>query len=103
MAKMLIVSPEFNCSNEVLTIVAMLSGQFFTVCRSMRHCVLIDHTLLVPNVWLRPPNQRKEADQAKALMTIADGDHLTLMNVYNSYQNSTSARFCRRYRSSSPL
>ena len=26
MAKMLIVSPEFNCSNEILTIVAMLSG-----------------------------------------------------------------------------
>lgn len=27
MAKMLIVSPEFNCSNEILTIVAMLSGK----------------------------------------------------------------------------
>ena len=26
MTKMLIVSPEFNCSNEILTIVAMLSG-----------------------------------------------------------------------------
>lgn len=26
MAKMLIVSPEFKCSNEILTIVAMLSG-----------------------------------------------------------------------------
>ena len=28
MAKMLIASPEFNCSNEILTIVAMLSGTF---------------------------------------------------------------------------
>ena len=27
MSKMLIVSPEFNCSNEILTIVAMLSGK----------------------------------------------------------------------------
>jgi hypothetical protein len=26
---MLIVSPEFNCSQEILTIVAMLSGTFF--------------------------------------------------------------------------
>ncbi|KAH9939678.1 P-loop containing nucleoside triphosphate hydrolase protein [Epithele typhae] len=67
MAKMLIVSPEFNCSNEMLTIVAMLS---------------------VPNVWLRPPNQRKEADAAKGMLTIPDGDHLTLMNVYNSYMNN---------------
>ncbi|KAI1789322.1 P-loop containing nucleoside triphosphate hydrolase protein [Ganoderma leucocontextum] len=67
MAKMLIISPEFNCSHEILTIVAMLS---------------------VPNVWLRPPNMRKEADAAKALLTIPDGDHLTLMNVYNSYVNN---------------
>ncbi|EIW52885.1 pre-mRNA-splicing factor ATP-dependent RNA helicase PRP43 [Trametes versicolor FP-101664 SS1] len=67
MGKMLIASPEFNCSNEVLTIVAMLS---------------------VPNVWLRPPNQRKEADAAKALLTVPDGDHLTMMNVYNHYVNN---------------
>lgn len=28
LAKMLIVSPEFKCSNEILSIAAMLSGQF---------------------------------------------------------------------------
>ncbi|CAE6447767.1 unnamed protein product [Rhizoctonia solani] len=67
LAKMLIVSPEFRCSNEILTIVAMLS---------------------VPNVWLRPNNQRKEADAAKALLTVPDGDHLTLLNVYNNYFNN---------------
>ncbi|KAJ8487082.1 hypothetical protein ONZ51_g4424 [Trametes cubensis] len=67
MAKMLISSPEFRCSNEILTIVAMLS---------------------VPNVWLRPPNQRKKADAAKAMLTLPGGDHLTLMNVYNSYVNN---------------
>ncbi|KZT67534.1 P-loop containing nucleoside triphosphate hydrolase protein [Daedalea quercina L-15889] len=71
MAKMLIVSPEFNCSNEILTIVAMLS---------------------VPNIWLRPPNQRREADAAKALLTVPDGDHLTLMNVYNNYQQNSHDR-----------
>ncbi|KAF7322898.1 p-loop containing nucleoside triphosphate hydrolase protein [Mycena chlorophos] len=67
MAKMLIVSPEFKCSNEILTIAAMLS---------------------VPNVWLRPNNQRREADAAKALLTVPDGDHLTLLNVYNEYINN---------------
>ncbi|KZT01300.1 P-loop containing nucleoside triphosphate hydrolase protein [Laetiporus sulphureus 93-53] len=71
MAKMLIVSPEFNCSNEILTIVAMLS---------------------VPNVWLRPPNQRREADAAKALLTVPDGDHLTLLNVYNNYVQNAHDR-----------
>jgi len=44
--------------------------------------------LSVPNVWLRPNNQRKEADQAKALLTIPDGDHLTLLNVYNSWMQN---------------
>ncbi|KAI0804491.1 P-loop containing nucleoside triphosphate hydrolase protein [Irpex lacteus] len=67
LAKMLIVSPKFSCSNAILTIVAMLS---------------------VPNVWVRPNNQRNEADAAKNLMTIPDGDHLTLMNVYNKYQHN---------------
>ncbi|KAH9942613.1 P-loop containing nucleoside triphosphate hydrolase protein [Amylocystis lapponica] len=71
MSAMLIVSPEFKCSNEILTIVAMLS---------------------VPSIWLRPPSQRKEADTAKALLTIPDGDHLTLMNVYNSYQQNKHDR-----------
>ena len=44
--------------------------------------------LSVPNVFLRPNNQRKEADAAKAMLSIADGDHLTLLNVYNSYKQS---------------
>ncbi|TBU56178.1 P-loop containing nucleoside triphosphate hydrolase protein [Dichomitus squalens] len=74
MAKMLIVSPEFNCSDEILTIVAMLS---------------------VPSVWRRLPNQQKEADVAKALLTIPDGDHLTLLNVYNSYiSNKHDRNWC---------
>ena len=32
LAKLLIVSPEFNCSNEILTIVAMLSGRCHCLC-----------------------------------------------------------------------
>ena len=88
MAKMLIASPEFNCSNEILTIVAMLSGMFVATLISVSF--LTEPIVSVPNVWLRPPNQRKEADAAKALLSIEDGDHLTLMNVYNHYMNSKS-------------
>ncbi|KDQ22740.1 hypothetical protein PLEOSDRAFT_1050814 [Pleurotus ostreatus PC15] len=68
LAELLIVSPEFKCSNEILTITAMLS---------------------VPNIWVRPANQRSQADAAKALFTVPDGDHLTLLNVYNQYMQST--------------
>ena len=44
----------------------------------------------VPNVWLHPPNHRREADAAKALLSVPDGDHLTLLNVYNNYIQSMS-------------
>ncbi|KAJ3992073.1 P-loop containing nucleoside triphosphate hydrolase protein [Lentinula boryana] len=71
LAKMLIVSPEFKVSNELLTITAMLS---------------------IPNVWLRPPNQRAAADQAKAMLTVPEGDHLTLLNVYNNYSQNKDDR-----------
>ncbi|KAJ3746064.1 P-loop containing nucleoside triphosphate hydrolase protein [Lentinula detonsa] len=71
LAKMLIVSPEFKVSNEILTITAMLS---------------------IPNVWLRPPNQRAAADQAKAMLTVPEGDHLTLLNVFNNYSQNKDER-----------
>lgn len=67
LAKMLIVSPEFACSNEMLSLTAMLS---------------------VPNVFMRPASQRKEADLAKAQFTHPDGDHLTMLNVYHAYKSN---------------
>lgn len=67
LAKMLIVSPEFKCSNEILSIAAMLS---------------------VPNVFVRPSqaSQRQAADAARAEFAHPDGDHLTLLNVYHAYK-----------------
>ncbi|CAO1621199.1 unnamed protein product [Parajaminaea phylloscopi] len=78
LAKMLIVSPELRCSNEILTIAAMLS---------------------VPNVFLRPNAQRQQADAAKAEFSHPDGDHLTLLNVYHAYKtaatdSATAANWC---------
>ena len=68
----------------MLTITAMMSGkpQFSTI--SANRKILFSFSL-VPNVWLRPNNQRREADAAKALFSVPDGDHLTLLNVYNQY------------------
>ena len=42
----------------------------------------------MPDIWLRPNNQRREADAAKARLTVPYGDHLTLLNVYNEYVQS---------------
>jgi pre-mRNA-splicing factor ATP-dependent RNA helicase DHX15/PRP43 len=84
LAKMLIISPEFKCSNEILTIVAMLSGRYLQAPHSHAYLTIA----IVPNVWLRPTNARKQADVAKSKFTIPDGDHLTMLNVYNSWQQS---------------
>eukprot|EP00899_Mesostigma_viride_P003739 jgi/Mesvir1/13366/Mv05851-RA.1 len=66
MAKMLAVSPQFNCSNEILSVAAMLS---------------------VPNCFIRPRDAQKAADEAKAQFSHIDGDHLTLLNVYHAYKS----------------
>ncbi|KAF4353804.1 hypothetical protein G4B88_009398 [Cannabis sativa] len=74
MSKMLVVSPEFNCSNEILSISAMLS---------------------VPNCFVRPREAQKAADEAKTRFGHIDGDHLTLLNVYHAYkQNSEDQSWC---------
>ena len=63
-AKALMVSPKYGCAEDILSIIAMLN---------------------VPNPFLRPNNDRKNADAAKAQFDHKDGDHLTLLNTYNAY------------------
>lgn len=67
LAKMLIASPQYGCSNEIMSIVSLLN---------------------VPLVFMRPPDQRKMADEAKAQFSHPDGDHLSLLNVYHAYKTS---------------
>ncbi|KAK7205495.1 P-loop containing nucleoside triphosphate hydrolase protein [Myxozyma melibiosi] len=66
LAVMLITSPEFYCSNEILSLTALLS---------------------VPNVFVRPNNARKAADEMKNTFKHVDGDHLTLLNVYHAFKS----------------
>ncbi|KAI8823686.1 P-loop containing nucleoside triphosphate hydrolase protein [Fimicolochytrium jonesii] len=65
--KALLASPKYKCSNEILSIIAMISA---------------------PNCFLRPPDQRKQADEAKSHFEHEDGDHLTLLNVYHGYKSN---------------
>mmetsp|Transcript_18653 Transcript_18653/g.39204 ORF Transcript_18653/g.39204 Transcript_18653/m.39204 type:complete len:698 (-) Transcript_18653:307-2400(-) len=70
--KVLIVSPKFHCSNEILTIAAMLSSAY--------------------NCFVRPRNQAKRADASRERFTHAEGDHLTYLNVYHAFkQNEENA------------
>jgi pre-mRNA-splicing factor ATP-dependent RNA helicase DHX15/PRP43 len=65
LAKMILVSPEFGCSSEIVSIVACMS---------------------VPQIFLRPRESAKAADEAKAQFTQTDSDHLTLLNAYAAYE-----------------
>lgn len=42
--------------------------------------------LSTPNVFLRPREAAKAADEAKARFTHIDGDHLTMLNVYHAFK-----------------
>ncbi|KAF4507187.1 hypothetical protein G6O67_005852 [Ophiocordyceps sinensis] len=70
LAVMLISSPEFYCSNEMLSITSLLS---------------------VPQIFVRPVSNRKRADEMKAHFTHPDGDHLTLLNVYHAFKGQATS------------
>jgi len=51
--------------------------------------------LSVPNIFMRPKEAAKAADEAKAQFAHADGDHLTLLNAYHAYkQNGENKDWC---------
>jgi pre-mRNA-splicing factor ATP-dependent RNA helicase DHX16 len=75
LAKMIILSEEYKCLDQILTIVAMI-----TVGNS---------------VFYRPKDRAMHADNAKLNFYRPGGDHLALLNVYNQWaENSYSAAFC---------
>jgi len=59
---MLIESHSQKCSEEMLTIVSMLS---------------------VPAIFYRPKDREAESDAAREKLFVSESDHLTLLNVYN--------------------
>ena len=93
----LLISPQFNCSNEILSIVAMLSVWWFSLIA--QRCFTSLWLSKVPNVFLRPRDAARAADEAKARFIHADGDHLTLLNVYHAYlQNNSDPGWCAPHR-----
>ncbi|KAK4055451.1 DEAH-box ATP-dependent RNA helicase prp22 [Microbotryomycetes sp. JL221] len=68
LAKVLIASVDLECSEEILTIVAMLS--------------------IGGTVFYRPREKQAQADAKKAKFHQPEGDHLTLLAVYNGWAAS---------------
>lgn len=74
LAKMLIYSSDLGCSEEAVTIVALLTAQ---------------------NIFYRPKDRQTQADARKARFFHADGDHLTLLTVWQSWaQHKFASQWC---------
>jgi len=67
LSKMLLLSVDLGCSDEILTITSLLS---------------------VENPFFRPRDKQGQADMKKAKFHQAEGDHLTLLAVYNAWEAS---------------
>ncbi|XP_033880459.3 putative pre-mRNA-splicing factor ATP-dependent RNA helicase DHX32 [Acipenser ruthenus] len=80
MAKTLLASCEFDCVNEMLTIAAMLTA---------------------PNCFLEPPPGSEQlAVTCHMKFQHSEGDHFTLINVYNAYNQSryfNLEKWCQDY------
>ena len=70
LAKMIIASPDYGCSEEILTIVACMS---------------------VPQIFMRPREAAKAADEAKAQFSQNDSDHITLLHAFAAYEAISKA------------
>lgn len=75
LSKTLISSMEFQCTEEILTIVAMIS---------------------VASIFYRPKDKLSQADQRKLKFHSPHGDHLTLLNVYEQWSRNIrdSKKWC---------
>jgi len=78
---MLIMSADLGCSEEMLTIIAILSAQ-------------------VEKLFKRPKKKKLEADLKKKTFDCPEGDHVTLLNVYNEWfrqSNRKSRAWCKEF------
>ncbi|XP_035548984.1 probable pre-mRNA-splicing factor ATP-dependent RNA helicase DEAH5 [Juglans regia] len=67
LSKMLLASVDLGCSDEILTIIAMIQ---------------------TGNIFYRPREKQAHADQKRAKFFQPEGDHLTLLTVYDAWKNN---------------
>uniref|UniRef100_A0A452UB66 RNA helicase n=1 Tax=Ursus maritimus TaxID=29073 RepID=A0A452UB66_URSMA len=65
-AKTILLSPKFHCTEEILTIVSLLS---------------------VDSVLYNPPSRRDEVQAVRKKFVSSEGDHITLLNIYRTFRS----------------
>ncbi len=78
LSRVLIESKELSCSEEILSILSMLSAE---------------------SIFKSTADERDQASTAKRIFINKTGDHMTLLNVFSAYQanlkNNADSRWCR--------
>ncbi|KAL0353017.1 UNVERIFIED_CONTAM: putative pre-splicing factor ATP-dependent RNA helicase DEAH9 [Sesamum angustifolium] len=75
-SKMILASNDYGCSEEAITIAAVLSIQ---------------------SIWFSVRGAQKELDEAKLRFAAAEGDHITFLNVYKGFiQSGKSSNWCHK-------
>ncbi|XP_069988555.1 pre-mRNA-splicing factor ATP-dependent RNA helicase PRP16 isoform X2 [Penaeus vannamei] len=77
LSKMLLAGVEMHCSEEILTIVSMLS---------------------VPALFYRPKGREEEADAMREKFQVPESDHLTYLNIYRQWRlQKYSMNWCNKH------
>ncbi|KAI0385320.1 P-loop containing nucleoside triphosphate hydrolase protein [Hypomontagnella monticulosa] len=76
MAKTLLTAPTFGCLSEILTIAAMTS--------------------LGGSIWIQRDGEKKQMESSRRKFAAEEGDHLTLLNVYQAFitKGKKESKFC---------
>ncbi|GAA0186427.1 RNA helicase [Lithospermum erythrorhizon] len=75
-SKVILASDQFGCSEEILTIAAVLSVQ---------------------SIWISVRGAQKELDEAKLRFATAEGDHVTFLNIFKGFMESNrSSKWCHK-------
>lgn len=75
-SKTILASNHYGCSEEVITIAALLSMQ---------------------SIWISARGAEKELDEVKLRFAAAEGDHVTFLNVYKGFiQSNKSSKWCHK-------
>ncbi|KAI7999434.1 putative pre-mRNA-splicing factor ATP-dependent RNA helicase DEAH9 [Camellia lanceoleosa] len=75
-SKMILASNQLGCSEEIITVAAVLSIQ---------------------SIWISARGQQKQLDEAKLRFAAAEGDHVTFLNVYKGFlQSGKSSKWCNK-------
>lgn len=75
-SKMILASNDYGCTEEIITIAAVLSIQ---------------------SIWFSARGAQKESDEAKLRFAAAEGDHVTFLNVYKGFiECGRSSNWCHK-------